>query len=86
MVECFHGYAHHRCTVACMVTNSVSCIATNIGKASVGCMVTNSSKARFSIGLSQCDIKKAIESRVSLSLSLSLRLSVFGVSQPLDSE
>jgi hypothetical protein len=43
-------------------------------------MVTNSNKAKFSIGLSQCDIKKAIESRVSLSLSLSLRRSIFGVS------
>jgi hypothetical protein len=46
------------------------------------CMVTNSSKARFSIGPSQCYIKKATESRV----SLSLRRSVFGVSQSLDSE
>jgi hypothetical protein len=45
-------------------------------------MVTNSSKARFSIGPSQCYIKKATESRV----SLSLRRLVFGVSQSLDSE
>jgi hypothetical protein len=45
-------------------------------------MVTNSSKAKFYIGPSQCYIKKATESRVSLSLSLSLSLrrSVFGVS------
>jgi hypothetical protein len=40
------------------------------------CMLTNSSKARVSIGPSQCDIKKAIESRV----SLSLRRPAFGVS------
>jgi hypothetical protein len=46
------------------------------------CMVTNSSKVRFSIGPSQCYIKKATESRVSLSLH---RL-VFGVSQSLGSE
>jgi hypothetical protein len=39
-------------------------------------MVTNSSKARFSIGLSQCYIKKERESRV----SPSLRRLVFGVS------
>jgi hypothetical protein len=45
-------------------------------------MVTNSSIARFSIGPSQCYIKKATESRVSFSFSL--RRSVFGVSQSLD--
>jgi hypothetical protein len=45
-------------------------------------MVTNSSKARFSIGPSKCHIKKATESRI----SLSLRRSVFGVSQYLGSE
>jgi hypothetical protein len=41
------------------------------------CMVTDSSKARFSIGPSQCYIKKATDSRVSLSLSLRSQ-SVFG--------
>jgi hypothetical protein len=45
-------------------------------------MVTNSSKARFSFGPSHCYIKKATESRV----SLSLRRSVFRVSQSLGSE
>jgi hypothetical protein len=58
------------------------CIATNSGKAMLVAMVTNSIKARFSIGPSQCYIKKATKSRV----SLSLRRSVFGVSLCLDSE
>jgi hypothetical protein len=49
-------------------------------------MVTNGSKARVSIGTSQRYIKKATESRVSLSLSLSLRRSVFGVSLWIQSE
>jgi hypothetical protein len=34
----------------------------------LGCLPTNSKKFRFSIGPSQCYIKKATESRVSLSL------------------
>jgi hypothetical protein len=68
-----------------MVTNSFGCIATNSGRPVLVAMVTNISKARFSIGPSQCCIKKAIESRVilSLSLSVSLRRLVFGVSLSL---
>jgi hypothetical protein len=56
VVEWFHGYAHHRCTVACMVTNSVSCIATNSMKASV------------SIGTARCCKGKAIHNSQSVSL------------------
>jgi hypothetical protein len=82
VVEWFNGYAHHSCTVACMVTNIVGCIATFSGRPVFVAMVTNSSKARFSIGPSQCYIKKVTESRV----SLSLRWSVFGVNQSLRSE
>jgi hypothetical protein len=94
VVEWFHGYAHHSVLSRCMVTKSewagVGCPATVVESfhgydhhsVLSRCMVTNSSKARFSIGPSLCYIKKATESRV----SLSLRWSVFGVSQSLDSE
>jgi hypothetical protein len=56
MVEQFHGYAHHSCTVVYMVTTIVGCIATNSGKASV------------SIGTAPCYKGKAIHNNQSVSL------------------
>jgi hypothetical protein len=53
-----------------------------VGRSMLVAMVTNSSKAMFSIGPSQCYIKKAREKLD----GLSLRRLVFGVSQSLGSE
>jgi hypothetical protein len=59
----------------CFLTTPVllRCMATNSRMASVGCIATNSKEARFSIGPSQCYIKKPTESRVSQSSSVGLQ-------------